>query len=478
MLKDGGFEAYLVGGCVRDLFMGRKPKDWDITTNATPEQIISLFPKTFYENSFGTVAVVNEDPPAGGLDESLKIIEITPYRLEGTYSDHRRPDEVTFSKDIGDDLKRRDFTINAIAYDVETGDILDPFSGIADLARGIIKTVGNPKERFYEDGLRILRAIRLHVELGFPIEADTEKAILENKEILKNVSRERIRDEFLKMIMSPSPMDALLILKKLGAVEYVISELEKTFDIEQNQAHKYDVWNHIIRCLQHSADKNYPLHVRLAALLHDISKPETRRWDNNSKQWTFYGHEVVGSRVTENILERLKVPRETINKVKNLVRWHMFFSDVEKITPSAVRRLIANVGKENIWDLIDVRICDRIGTGRPKESPYRLRKYKSMIDEVMRDPITVGMLEVNGKDIMEVAGINPSKKVGLILNALLEDVLEDPSLNNKDYLNKRIVELAKLNEKELKEKAQKGITKKEELEQKELSKIRGKHHVS
>ncbi len=441
-LKDAGFEAYLVGGCVRDLFMGRKPRDWDITTNATPEEIIPLFTKTFYENEYGTVGVVQEDV----TDETLKIIEITPYRLESSYSDHRRPDSVKFSKSILDDLKRRDFTINAIAYDTETAEIIDPFSGVADLARGIIKTVGEAKERFFEDGLRIIRAVRFHVELGFPLDHEVEKSIVENKDILKEVSRERIRDEFVKIIMSDNPSGGLMILNKLGLLTYIIPELEESIGVEQNKAHTYDVWNHLLKTVQHSADKKYSLEVRFGALLHDIAKPKARRWDDETKQWTFYGHEVLGSHVTKKVLGDLRFSRETIDKVTKLVRWHMFFSDTEKITLSAVRRLIINVGKENVWDLIDMRGCDRIGTGRPKENPYRLRKYKAMVEEAMRDPISVGMLKIDGKKIMEILGITPGPKIGNILNALLEEVLEDPSLNNEEYLNKKTLELSKMSD--------------------------------
>ncbi len=472
-LKEAGFEAYLIGGCVRDLFMGRKPKDWDITTNATPEQIIPLFTKTFYENKFGTVGVVQEDVS----DETLKIIEVTPYRIESEYSDHRRPDSVSFSLNILDDLKRRDFTINSIAYDNESGEIIDPFSGVADLSRGIIRTVGNPKERFFEDGLRILRAIRFHVELNFPLDPETEKSILENKDILENVSRERIRDEFTKIILSDNPSGGMLVLKKLGLVRFIASELEESYDIEQNQAHSYDVWTHLIKTLQHSADKKYPLHVRLAALFHDISKPETRRWDNNSKQWTFYGHEVVGARKTKKILENLRFSRETIEKVASLVRWHMFFSDTETISLSAVRRMITNVGKENIWDLINVRLCDRIGTGRPKENPYRLRKYTSMIEEALRDPISVQMLKIDGKRIMEITKIKPGPKIGWALSALLEEVLDNPKLNNNEYLENRVTELIQLSDIELRNLGEKGKEKKDILEEKILKEIRNKNNV-
>ncbi len=465
-LEEAGFEAYLVGGCVRDLFMGRKPKDWDVTTNATPEEIIPLFPKTFYENDFGTVGVVNES-----------VIEVTPYRLESTYSDHRRPDEVVFSKNILDDLKRRDFTINSIAYNVKTGDLIDPFFGVADLARGVIKTVGQPLERFSEDGLRMLRAVRFHVELGFVLDSETEKAIFENNHILQHISKERIRDEFIKIIMSKSPMVGIVMLNKLGLLSYIVPELTESIGIEQNQAHAYDVWTHLLKTVQHSADKGYPLHVRLAALFHDIAKPATRRWDDQAKQWTFYGHEVIGSRVTRKILENLKFSRETIENVTNLVRWHMFFSDTETVTHSAVRRLVANVGKDKVWDLIDVRLCDRIGTGRPKENPYRLRKYQAMIDEVMADPVSVGMLKINGKILMEVLDIKPGPMIGNILNALLEEVLDDPKLNNSDYLEKRAVELSKLPDNDLKALGEKGKEKREQEEEKKIKEIRDKHHV-
>ncbi|MEK7642342.1 MAG: HD domain-containing protein [Patescibacteria group bacterium] len=474
VLKKAGFEAYLVGGCVRDLFMNRKPKDWDITTSAIPEEIMPLFKKTVYENSFGTVAIVNEEE----VDEDLKIIEITPYRLENSYSDHRRPDKVQFSKNILDDLKRRDFTINAIAYDPETGDLVDPFYGVADLAHKTIKCVGNPKERFSEDGLRILRAIRLHVELDFPIDPDTEKAITENGYILKEISKERVRDEMTKIIMSERPMAGFLILKKLGLLEYTIPQLEKTIGIEQKGVHIYDVWTHLLKSLQHSADKKYPLEVRLAALFHDISKPESRRFNKELDKYTFYGHEVLGSRVTERILTDLRFSRETIKKVSNLVRWHMFFSDTEQITLSAVRRMIVNVGKENVWDLVNVRMCDRIGTGRPKESPYRLRKYKSMIEEAMRDPISVSMLKVDGKTIMNVLQTRPGPIVGYILNILLNEVLDDPLLNKEDYLIKRTKELGAMSFQDLDVLSKKGLEKKDVLEKIEIKNIRARHKVS
>lgn len=476
-LEKAGFEAFLVGGCTRDILLGKTPKDWDITTNASPEQIIPLFPKTFYENSYGTVGVVNENTE----DEKLKIVEVTPYRLESSYSDHRHPDEVKFSKSINDDLKRRDFTINAIAVSLSDGaikDIIDLFGGLKDIKDKTVRAVGNPNDRFTEDALRMIRGVRLTTELGFTINIDTEKAILSHSSLLKKISVERIRDEFIRILMSKNPKAGIETLDKLGLLEFIVPELVKAKGVEQNQAHAYDVWEHLLRTLQHSADKEWPLEIRLSAIFHDISKPETRRFSHETNQFTFYGHEVVGSRVTKKILERMKFPVKTIERVSIMVRWHMFFSDTEQITLSAVRRMIANVGAENIWDLMNIRICDRIGTGRPKENPYRLRKYKAMVEEALRDPISVAMLKTNGKRIMDVTHVTPGPVIGSVLNVLLEEVLEDPKLNNVEYLDRRAIELVKLPMKELKELGDKGKQKKEELENEGIEEIHKKYHVS
>ncbi|TSC70570.1 MAG: poly(A) polymerase [Parcubacteria group bacterium Gr01-1014_46] len=471
-LEEGGFEAFLVGGCVRDLVLNKTPKDWDVTTNATPDQIIALFTKTFYENEFGTVGVVNEETE----DESLKVIEVTPYRLEGNYSDNRHPDSVTFSQKIEDDLKRRDFTMNSLAYSVSKKEIIDLYGGEKDIKDKIIRTVGEPADRFKEDGLRILRAVRLSTELEFEIERKTEKAILENQNLLQNISKERIRDEFTKIIMSNKPMDGLLAMKKLGLLVSVVPELEETIGIEQGGIHTFDVWEHLLRSLQHSSDKKYPLEIRLSALFHDISKPESRRGGKN-KQWTFYGHEVLGARKTKRILTNLKYSTKIIEKVVSMIRWHMFFSDTEQISLSAVRRMIVNVGRENIWDLMNLRICDRIGTGRPKEDPYRLRKYHAMIEEALRDPISVGMLKIDGKKIMEITKITPGPKVGFTLHALLEEVLDDPTKNTEEYLENRAKELILLPENELKALGEEGKMSKEEADEMEIKKIRSTHRV-
>lgn len=481
-LKKAGFEAYLVGGCVRDLLLERKPKDWDVTTNAKPDDIIRLFKETFYENDYGTVGVVNENVS----DETIKVVEVTPYRLESEYSDKRRPDSVIFSEKIEDDLKRRDFTINSIALDIENhqgagdfykGHVIDPYKGQDDLKLKTIRTVGNPHDRFSEDGLRLLRAIRISSELGFTINIDTEKAIKIHAPLLQKIAKERIRDEFIRIIISDSPMEGLILCRKLGLLKYIIPELEKSVSIEQNPAHSYDVWEHLLRTVQHSADKKWPLETRFAALLHDISKPETRRWGKEQNQWTFYGHDVVGARIATKILSDLKFPKKIIDKISTLIRWHMFFSDTEKITLSAVRRMIANVGKENIWDLMNLRICDRIGTGRPKESPYRLRKYKSMIEEALTDPISVGMIKIDGNRIIKITNTAPSPKIGYILHSLLDEVLENPKLNTEEYLAERAIELAHLDESELKKLGERGKKTKEMEEEKKVEEIRKKYWV-
>lgn len=480
-LESKGLEAYLIGGCVRDLLLERTPKDWDITTNGTPEEIIAAFPDTFYENEYGTVGVVN----SGTTDETVKVVEVTPYRLEHAYSDRRRPDSVTWSDKLEDDLRRRDFTINAIALKLlaagsgsaHEAEVVDLFGGQDDLKKKTIRAVGNPKARFAEDALRMLRAIRIAVELNFTIESETLNAIAENAAHIKKIAPERIRDELIRIVMSPRPQIGLILSHKLGLLAQIAPELEEGIGIAQNKAHAFDVFEHMLRTVEHAAKKDFPLETRLAALFHDIGKPRARRWSNEKGDWTFYGHDVVGAHMTGKILARLAFPKKLIEAVVNLVRWHMFFSDTEKITHSAVRRIVNKVGKEHIWSLMDVRTCDRIGTGRPKESPYRLRKYHSMIDEVLRDPLSVAMLNINGGRIMEVTGLKPGPKIGFILHALLEEVLDEPARNTAVYLEKRVRELNELSEKDLQALGEKGKQTKEQEETKILKEIRKKHWV-
>ncbi len=471
-LEKGGFEAWIVGGCVRDLYLGKDPKDWDITTNANPEEIQGLFENTYYTNDFGTVGVVTESE-----EPTLKVVEVTPYRLEGKYSDARRPDSVVFSKNIEEDLKRRDFTINALAYSPSKDELIDLYDGLKDIKDNILRAVGEPEERFAEDALRILRAVRISAELGFTIDENTREAMAKQGTQLAKISKERIRDEFVRILNSPKPMKALILVQNLGLLGYIAPDLEKGMGVEQNQAHSYDVFEHNLRSLQHAVDKEWDFDVRLAALFHDIGKPKSRRWSEEKGDWTFHGHDVVGAKIARKALEELHFPRETIDKVEKLVRWHMFFSDPDKVTLSAVRRIITNVSRENIEDLIKLRICDRIGTGRPKEQPFRLRKYQAMIEQALRDPISVSMLAVDGKQVMEVLDEKPGRRVGWILHALLEEVLDDPARNTKEYLEKKIIALSKLSDSDLEALGKEGKEKKEEAEEEDVKKIRQKYFV-
>lgn len=472
-LENKGFEAWIIGGCVRDLILGRKPSDWDLTTNAMPEEIQASFPKTFYTNEFGTVGVVNE----GATEESLKIIEVTPYRIEGKYSDARRPDSVSFSKNIEDDLKRRDFTMNALAYSPTKDKLIDLYNGIKDIKDNLIRAVGDAGDRFEEDALRIMRAVRLAAELDFSIEEETRSAMMRKAGQLGKISKERVRDEFVRILLSGKPMKALVLAQSIGVLSYISPEIEKGMGVEQNQAHSFDVFEHNLRALQHAADKGWDLNVRLAALLHDIGKPKARRWSDEKHDWTFHGHEVVGAKMAKKALEDLRFSHETIDTVSNLVRWHMFFSDPDKITLSAVRRIVRNVGREHIEELIELRICDRIGTGRPKEQPFRLRKYQAMIEQALRDPISVSMLALDGRGLMEATGEKPGPKFGWTLHALLEEVLDDPSKNTAVYLSGRAQELMKLPEADLRAIGEEAKEKKEEAEEADLKEIDKKYFV-
>jgi putative nucleotidyltransferase with HDIG domain len=491
-LEKAGFEAFLVGGCVRDLILGKEPKDWDVTTNAVPEEIISLFSKTVYENDYGTVAVINEE-----LDVSpqLKVIEVTPYRSEGDYSDFRHPDKVTFSKDIKDDLTRRDFTINALAYSPSNGRLIDLYDGLRDIKDKVIRTVGEGDARFAEDALRMMRAIRFSCQLtapkggqGFALSTEVIASIAKNADLLKHISMERIRDEFTKTIESPNPMAGVGMFAKLGLLKHFIPELEEGIGCDQKGEHIYDVFEHMLHALGHAEEKGWGLDIRLAALFHDIGKPRTRRWDGTKAggkgKYTFYGHEVVGARMVAKIMERLRFSKDLSEKVVKLVRYHMFFSDTETITLSAVRRTIVNVGREHIWDLMQIRECDRVGM-KKKEAPYRLRKYHAMIEEALRAPTSVGMLKINGEVLIKELNIKPGPRMGWILHALLEECLEAPApqslgdvgINNIEYLKTRALELDKLEDKELRALGEKGKEKKEETEEEEIKKLRGKHGV-
>jgi poly(A) polymerase/tRNA nucleotidyltransferase (CCA-adding enzyme) len=480
-LQKNGFEVYLVGGCVRDLILGKKPKDWDIATSAKPEEILKIFPDAIYENDFGTVRV-----KTNSKDETLKIIELTTFRGEGKYTDFRHPTEIKFVSNIEEDLNRRDFTINALALKIksfsaqalnkkENFEIIDPFGGQIDLKNKLIRAVGDPNKRFSEDALRLLRAVRFATEFDFKIEEKTYESLIKNAHLILNIALERIRDELVKIIQSENASRGILLLEEVNLLKFIIPELREGIGVTQNKHHIYTVFEHNIRALEYAAHKNYSLEVRFAALFHDLAKPRTKKGEGENV--TFYNHEYVSAKMAQKILERLKFSREFINKVVHLIRYHMFYYNVGEVSPAGVRRFIARVGEENIDDLMKVREADRIGSGVPKAVVYKMRHLLYMIEKVRRDPISPKMLKVRGDDVMKILNISPGPKIGKILNILLEEVLDDPKKNNKKYLLKRIKELGKLNEKELDILVLKSKQKQEEFEQGLEKEIRKKYYI-
>jgi len=566
-LKSSGFKAYVVGGCVRDLLLAlqsknegeRKvePKDWDITTNAKPEQIQKIFPKSFYKNKFGTVTVKIEieneklktENDSKTTNQRLEFrtgkskfkinksqnqefaekfteVEITPFRTEEKYSDKRHPDKIHWAKTLEEDLARRDFTVNAMALEIKklkkpnhptpnknqpadntfsitnTGEnnpkttnqkfkfrtdkskfkndieikIIDLFKSQEDLRNKIIRAVGNPENRFSEDALRMLRAVRFVTTLNFKIEKKTAEAVKKNSFWLKAISKERIKDEFLKIIMAEKAAEGIDLLRRLGLLRYIIPELEEGYKVTQNKHHIYDCYEHSLRSLDYAAKQGFNKYVRIAALLHDIGKPRSKRGEGPDA--TFYNHEIIGAKMTVQVLNRLRFSKKDIKKIAKLVRYHLFYYNVGEVGESSVRRLVRRVGRENMEELLQVRMADRIGSGVPKAEPYKLRHLKYLIEKTSRDPLSTKMLKVNGNDVMQILKISPGPKIGSILDILLEYVLVDPEKNKKEFLRKEIERLGKLSDEELKKKAQKAKKEREKIEIKKDEMTKKKYWVT
>ena len=494
-LSKANFQAYLVGGCVRDLLLalnevegiGREPNDWDITTNAKPEEIQKIFaafagataakPATVYENEFGTVAV-----KTSSADERLKIVEITTFRLEGKYTDKRHPDEIKFAQTIEEDLARRDFTVNSIAieltnYKLQTTNykLVDPFNGQDDIKNKIIRAVGNPEERFSEDALRLMRAVRFATELDFSIEEKTGEAVKKQAGLLEMIAKERIRDEFIKILMAEKAAMGIQMLEDFGLLRYIAPELRDGIGVGQNKHHIYSVWEHNLRALDYAAKKKYSLGIRLAALLHDIGKPATKAGEGSD--CTFYNHEIVSAKIAVRILNRLHFPKDLAEKIIHLVRYHLFYYNVGEVSEAGVRRFLARVGPENVGDFIKIREADRIGSGVPKAVPYKLRHLLFMIEKVKQDPISPKMLKVNGEDVMKILDIQPGQRIGWILSILLDEVIDEPEKNNKKDLEFRIKNLGKLSDAELEKLSQSSRKKKEEFESGIEAEMKRKYYV-
>jgi putative nucleotidyltransferase with HDIG domain len=439
--REAGFEIYLVGGCVRNMLLGKEVKDWDFTTNATPEQILSLFPQGFYDNIFGTVGIPIEITPG-----NKQVVEITTFRTERGYKDRRHPEIIEWGKTIEEDLARRDFTINAMAIAIDDKlqtKLIDPYNGQHDLEQKIIKAVGDPNLRFKEDALRMLRAIRFATELGFSIEEKTLQAIISDAHLIQEIAMERIRDEFMKIIASPYPYEGILLLKNTGLLKYIIPELLEGIGVSQarpGRHHTTDVFEHNVASLKFCPSSD-PI-VRFATLIHDIGKPRVARKDEQG-YIIFHNHEIVGAKMAAEICDRLRFSRKDKEKVVTLVRWHMFTVD-EHITDSAVRRFIRRVGVENVKDMMDLRIGDRLGGGTQTAESWRLKLFKKRVEEQLAPPpFSLRDLAVDGKDVMRELNIKPGPKVGKILQKLFEEVDEDLSKNNREYLLQRIRELGR-----------------------------------
>jgi len=478
-LHEAGFEAFAVGGSVRDLLLKKEPKDWDVTTDAIPEQVQKIFPESFYENDFGTVGVkvprfLSTTDPSYEND----IIEVTTYRTESNYEDKRRPKEVTFSLSLEEDLSRRDFTINAMAYGLKNSKwtLVDPFDGEKDLKEKAIRTVGNPEERFSEDALRLIRAVRFLSELHDPKEKnetdnwhiadESFQAIIKLSPNIEAISKERIRDELSKIILSPNPSLGIEMLQKAGLLHFILPELEQGIGVTQNLHHIYTVWEHNLRAL--ATCPSAKLSVRLAALLHDVGKPQAKRGEGYRS--TFYNHDHIGAKITERALTRLRFSKEIVKKATLLVDNHLFYYNVDEVTEASVRRLVKRVGLENMADLMAVRIGDRLGSGVPKGKTYKLRHLEYMIEKVSKDPLSVKMLAIDGSDLIRELALKPSPKIGALLDVLLSEVIEDPKKNEKAFLLGRADELQKNDLEELRTLAKEKISDKKHEEDEEIKK--------
>ncbi len=468
-LQVSGYEAYIVGGCVRDVLMNKEPKDWDITTNALPEEILKVFTAAKYENVFGTVLLpIRTEPEEGASKGELQdVVEITTYRSEQGYSDRRHPDIVRFEKELDKDLERRDFTINALALNPNEPDkIIDLFGGEKDIKKKIIRAVGQPEDRFKEDALRMMRAIRFSAQLSFELEPKTQRGITKLAGSLKFVSGERIRDELVKILASDRPAEGIMLLHDCKLLQYILPELEAGVGVKQDRHHTTSVFVHNVASLKHCPSKEWP--VRLAALFHDIAKPKTRQIIKGIA--TFYNHEYLGAKMTEKIMNRLKFSTEDRTRVVNLVKNHMFYYNVGEVTAASVRRLIVKVGRENLKDLIALRVADRLGSGTPKAMPYKLRHLEYMLEKVQNDPVSVKMLKINGDGLMRLLNIPPGPKIGAILDVLLGEVLENPELNTADSLEAQARALSDMDLEQLRAKAKEMIEEKRQEEDREIKK--------
>jgi len=447
---EAGYEIYIVGGVVRDILLKKQLYDWDLTTNATPEEIQKIFPDSFYDNKYGTVGIPNITPPnpplnpSGGryIDVSNRPVEITTFRTEHGYSDSRHPDKVVWGKTLEEDLERRDFTVNAMVLRLRSGsstlrqtpsfELIDLHGGYQDLQDKLIRAVGDTNKRFEEDALRMMRAVRIATQLQFAIEEETFAAIKDNAAKIQNISAERVRDELFKMLAADYPADGYLLLRNCGLAEQILPELEKAFGVEQKSPgrhHIYDVGTHSVQSLRYCPSPD-PV-TRLATLIHDVGKIKTQRIHPDGTI-TFYNHEMESTKIAEKIAERLRFSNSQKDKFTRLVRWHQFTVD-ERQTDSAIRRIIKNVGAENIPDMLALRTGDRLGGGA-RETSWRLEEFKQRLIEVQKQPFVIPDLKINGHDVMEIKNVSAGPMVGAYLEAIFKEVTEMGLANEREVL--------------------------------------------
>jgi tRNA nucleotidyltransferase (CCA-adding enzyme) len=431
-LAEAGHETVAVGGGVRDALLGRPVHGlWDLATRATPDQVIALFPHAVPTGvEHGTVT----------LPEPQGAVEVTSYRSEHGYSDARRPDRVTFGATLEGDLARRDFTVNALAYDPRAGVLLDGTGGLEDLKARRLRAVGEPRARFREDALRSLRAARLAAVLGFTLEPATEAALAEVKDLVPRLSAERVRDELGKLLLAPRPSTGIAVLARAGLLELVLPELAATRGVTQNRHHRWDVYEHTLRTIDEAPARP---RLRWAALAHDLGKPATRALREDGEA-TFHGHAAAGAAIADRMLERLRLPRAEREAIVLLVQEHLF-DYRDEWTDAAVRRFVRRVGLETLPDLYDLRVADAIATGADPPRVEAIAALSARIETVLaaRPPLSVRDLAIDGHDVMQVLEAPPGPVVGRVLDRLLEEVLDDPARNERGILLGRVRELAR-----------------------------------
>ncbi len=422
-LWSSGHAAYVVGGSLRDVLRGGPPEDWDLTTSARPEQTQAVFPDARYENAFGTVAVDSGDAEVG-------LVEITTMRSDHDYADFRRPHRVEFTDSIEDDLARRDLTVNAIAWGARSADEVpgpvDPFGGRADLAAGVLRAVGDPRVRFEEDALRILRVVRLAATLGFSVEPGTLAGIQARADLVRHLSGERIGEELRRLLAAETPSVGLRLLADTGALAAISPDLAAERGIPQNKIPGEDLWDHTLRSVDGAATE--PPHIRMAALLHDIAKPSTMA------DGRFLGHDTVGAEMADALLERLRWPRAERERIVHLIRHHMY-GYVPTWSDAAVRRFIAKVGPDALGELFLLREADNVGSGRPRDGGG-LAEIRARVDAQLDAGVVLSLadLAIDGDDLMTELELPPGPDVGRILKDLLARAIADPSINARDRL--------------------------------------------